>query len=116
MINCTATYKKVKETFPSATILYGSWPWLKLRKQIKLKFTKQIEDVDEDDIYIKPNTYNNTIKDTEAFTYYLERIPQDKDGAKNITFNVETCEYFYVVLKSSIYKANSLYDYFSSTN
>ncbi|CAH1767467.1 11845_t:CDS:2, partial [Entrophospora sp. SA101] len=107
MINCTATYKKVKETFLFVTTLYGSWSWLELRKQIKLKFTNQIEDVDEDDIYIKPNTYNNTINDTEAFTYYLERIPQDKDGAKNITFNVETCGYFYVVLKSSIYKANS---------
>nr|CAG8625619.1 15276_t:CDS:2 [Entrophospora candida] len=95
MINCTATYKKVKETFLLVTTLYGSWSWLELRKQIKLKFTNQIEDVDEDDIYIKPNTYNNTIKDTKAFTYYLERILQDKDGAKNITFSVETSQINY---------------------
>ena len=89
-------HKKVKETFPLITTLNESW--LALRKQIKLKFFEQLEDIDENDIYIKPNTYNNVVKEAKAFICYLERISQDRGGIKHIIFNVETCKYFYAMM------------------
>ena len=91
---CGTIYEKNKQDFTFVVEPISSEDiWFKLQSEIKKNHLKLLEDVDEEDIAIKPDSWESAINNHKVFSTYLDFIPEYQNGIKKISFNVETGKY-----------------------
>ncbi|CAG8551741.1 5131_t:CDS:2 [Paraglomus occultum] len=85
--------KVIKRLNARLVVVTGSLDdcWTLVQRKVKTEFLDLLEDVDECEIAIKPSSYNQVIKDKDAFEIFLETVPKHK-GVRNINFTVETTQ------------------------